>query len=115
MTKITSREEVEETIGELYLLSILVVTNAGIRLTYGVLKGFMRNPQNTLNRVEESSKVDNSSLARDIVESVCRLLIGSQEKKWLSIEEIIEELEKKGYTTTITNGNNLNSQETGNR
>lgn len=108
-SKTITRTEIEETVSELYLLGILVITDAGTRLTYPVLVSFMRNPIKTLDRIEESSRDSNSSLARDIVESVCYLLVGSQERKWLSIEDIIKELEKKGYTiTTIDNVNDLN-------
>lgn len=103
--------EIEEINQFLYERGVLVITEAGIRLTWPFLRGYMKNPQILLEKVVEicetpgSSRVDNNSskVARAIVESVCFLLVGSKSRKWLSLEDVISRLVDKGYVvSTIT-------------
>lgn len=101
--------ELENILNELYLTEILVITDAGIRLTFKLLMAFMRNPINAKKRVEDmlidSRIVDNNNtitakFSGDLFEAVAKMLVGSKDKKWLSKEEIIGRLTQMGYTIT---------------
>ncbi|MEM5794440.1 MAG: hypothetical protein QXS48_00620 [Candidatus Aenigmatarchaeota archaeon] len=108
-----SLQQIEEIVNELYLNNVLVVTEAGIRLTLPFLRSYMRNPQFALDKVVEimgpnvivdSNSSRDNSVARDIVECVCYLLVGNKKRKWVSLEELVSKMIERGYTITTTIG-----------
>jgi hypothetical protein len=114
--KSASIQQIEEIVNDLYLNGVLVLTEAGVRLTYPFLRMFMKNPQFALDKVVEilepsaivgsinnNSSRDNN-IARDIVECVSYLLVGNKKRKWVVLEELVSKMIERGYTiTTIGN------------
>lgn len=105
--KSVTREQIVIVVNELYESEFFVATEAGIRLTYPFLRYYMKNPQKALQKVidyfigsSNSSSSNITTLAKDIVENVCYLLVGTKIRKWVSFPELYQALRNKGYTIT---------------